>query len=238
MTVYDGRMPIKRLVLACMCSVLLLGACTPKSEGSADDAVVLQPGKTAASLRLDTVVELVEGDSIPDAKSLETKLNDPDAQLNAVDIDEDGEVDFIEVVEIQKNGKTTLELQAIPSSKKDQDVAKVAVLVATVELQIEKKQTIIVHATYSKHIEHDDTIHVYHHELPAHYEHGVLVVEHGCFFHYAFVLPHEVYHGHHHVVIIEAPHHHGKHKKHGKHGKHGKHKGHHGYGHGSVVVTY
>jgi hypothetical protein len=237
--VYDGPMPIQRLVLASMCSVLMLGACTPKSGDSADGVAVLQPGKTAASLRLDAVVELVEGEAIADAQSLETKINDPEAGLSAVDIDEDGEVDFIEVVEVSKNGKTTLELRAIPSSKKDQDVAKVAVPVATVDLHIEKKQTIIVHAVYTEHIEHDETIHVYHHEFPANYEHGVLVVEQGCFFHYAFVLPHEVYLGHHHVVIIEAPQHHFKHKKHKKHGKHhGKHKGHHGYGHGTVVVTY
>jgi hypothetical protein len=230
-------MPIRPLMIACVCSMFLLGACDQKSETQADAAAELQPGKTAASLRLDAVVELVEGDAIADAKSLEVKINDPDARLSAVDVDEDGQVDFIEVVEVQKKGKTTLELRAIPSSKKDQDVAKVAVLVATVELHVENKEKVIVHATYSEHIEHDATIHVYHHEEPAIYEHGVLVVEEGCFFHYAFVLEHEVYLGHHHVVIIEAPHHYYKHKKHRKHKKH---KGHHdhGHGHGGVVVTF
>jgi hypothetical protein len=229
-------MPLQRLMLACVCSVLVLSACDQKSETQADVATELQPGKSAASLRLDAVVELVEGDSIADAKSLEAKINDPDAKLSAVDIDEDGEVDFIEVVEVRKKGKTTLELRAIPSSKKDQDVAKVAVLVATVELHVEDKQKIIVHATYTEHIEHDATIHVYHHERPAIYEGGVLVVDEGCFFHYAFVLEHEVYLGHHHVVIIDDHHHH--HHKHKKH-KHKKHKHHgHGHGHGSVVVTF
>jgi hypothetical protein len=227
-------MPIRPLMIACVCSVLLLGACDQKSEGQANAAAELQPGKTAASLRLDAVVELVEGDAVADTKSLEAKINDPEAGLSAVDIDEDGQVDFIEVVEVQKKGKTTLELRAIPSSKKDKDAAKVAVLVATVELHVEDKEKIIVHATYTDHIEHDATIHVYHHEQPVVYEHGVLVVEEGCFFHYAFVLEHEVYLGHHHVVIIEAPHHHGKHKKHKKHGKDHDH----GYGHGGVVVTF
>jgi hypothetical protein len=230
-------MPIRRLMFACVCSVLLLGACTPKSEQADNGTAVLQPGKTAESLRLYTVAELVEGNSIADAKSLEAKLNDPEAGLSAVDIDDDGEVDFIEVVEVKKGGKTTLELRAIPSSKKDEDVAKVAVLVATVDLHVENQETIIVHATYTEHIEHDVNVDVYHHEVPATYEHGVLVVEEGCFFHYAFVLEHEVYLGHHHVVIIEAPHHYYKHKKHRKHKKH---KGHHdhGHGHGGVVVTF
>jgi hypothetical protein len=239
MPVYDGVMSIRRLMLACVCLCLVPVACDQKSE-DASVAVELEPGKTAASLRLDAVVELVEGNAIADAKSLEDKINDPDAKLSAVDIDDDGEVDFIEVVEVSKKGKTTLELRAIPSSKKDQDVAKVAVLVATVELHVEDKEKIIVHATYTEHIEHDVSVHVVHHELPATYEHGVLVVEHGCFFHYAFVLEHEVYLGHHHVVVIEAPRHHHKHKKHKKHGKHKGHgHGHgHDHGHGSVVVTF
>jgi hypothetical protein len=222
-------------MLACVCSVVMLGACTPKSEQADNDTAVLQPGKTAQSLRLYTVAELVEGDSIADTKTLEAKLNDPDAGLSAVDIDGDGEIDFIEVVEVRKDGKTTLELRAIPSSKTSEDVAKVAVLVATIELHVENNETIIVHATYTQHIEHDANVDVYHHELPATYEHGVLVVEQGCFFHYAFVLEHEVYLGHHDVVIIETQHR-GKHKKHRKQKKH---KGHHyrGHGHGGVVVT-
>lgn len=234
MPMYNRPMQIGRLMIACVCSVLLLGACD-KSEQADKGTAVLQPGKTAASLRLDAVVELVEGNSIADAKSLEAKLNDPDARLSAVDIDDDGEIDFIEVTEVRKNGKTTLELRAIPSSKKDQDVAKVAVLVATVELHVEDKEKVIVDASYTEHIEHDVSVHVYHHELPATYEHGVLVVEEGCFFHYAFVLEHDVYLGHHHVVIIEVDDHH-------KHRKHKKHKGHHDddefHGHGGVVVTW
>jgi hypothetical protein len=234
--VYDGAMPIGRMALACVCSGLLLGACAAKSDNADTATAVLQPGKTAASLRLYTVAELVEGDSIADVKSLEAKINDPDAGLSAVDIDGDGEVDFIEVVEVRNGGKTTLELRAIPSSKKDEDVAKVAVLVATVEVHVENKETIVVHGAYTEHIEHDVNVDVYHHELPATYEHGVLVVEEGCFFHYAFVLEHEVYLGHHHVVIIEAPHR--VHHEHRKHRKHKKHKGHHDHGHGGVVVTF
>jgi hypothetical protein len=234
-----GRMKIAYVPL-----ILVLGACTPKSgdEGQASGgntavAAELQPGKTAASLQLDAVVELVKGDEVADAKSLEAKINDPEAKLNAVDLDDDGETDFIEVVEVKKGDKTVLELRAIPSSKQDQDVAEVAVVVATVELYVENKEMIVVHATYTEHIEHDAEVHVYHHERPAFYEDGVLVVADGCFFHYVFVHEHELYLGHHHVVVIEAPHLHHKHKKHKKH-KH--HKGHgHGHGHGShVVVTW
>lgn len=239
---------LERLTLVCVPLLLLLGACDDKAaeqtapvvatevapEAKPEADFELQPGKTAASLQLQAVVELVQGDTIADAKALEIMLNDPAAKLHAVDLDGDGVTDFVEVVEVQQGGKTILELRAIPSSKQDQDAAKVAVLVAKVELHVAKvadHEQIIVHATYTDHIEHDAVIHVYHHEQPAIYEHGVLVLTSGCFFHYVFVLEHELYLGHHsYLVIIEAPHHHyvkpKKHKKHKKHKHKHKHKGH------------
>lgn len=232
-------MKFERLTTACLSLLLCLAACDAKDEASPTTAADLQPGKTAASLRLDAVVALVEGDTIADAKALEIQLNDPAAKLHAIDLDGDGKTDFVDVIERRKDGKTTLELRAIPSSEqKSENLAKVSVVVATLELEA-KPEHVVVHATYSEHIEHDATLHVYHHEIPATYEKGVLVVATGCFFHYAFVHEHEVYVGHHHVVVdVHVDHHvHVKHKKH-KHHKHkGKHKGHGHGGHG-VVVTW
>jgi hypothetical protein len=210
----------------------------------------LEPGKTAASFQLSAVVELVKGKEIADAPALETKINDPDAKLNAVDLDDDGVTDFVEVIEKKKGGTTTLEFRAIPSSKegKKLEPAKVGVVIATVTLEIEHEETIIVHGAYTEHIHHDATIHVYHHEEPVVYEHGVVVLPVGCFYHYVFVFDHEPYHGHHHHVVIDVHHvpevhlvpevHHVHvHKKHKKHKhKHKKHKGHHG--HGGIVVTW
>ena len=231
---------LERLTIACVPLILLLGACDQKSSDQADGhsppvvAAELTPGKTAASLQLQAVVELVKGETVADAKALEVMLNDPESKLNAVDLDDDGETDFVEVVESRKGEQTILELRAIPSSKKDQDVDKVAVVVATVVLHVEDQEKIIIHATYTEQLEHDVAVHVYHHEQPAVYEGDVLVVNSGCFFHYVFVHEHEVYLGHHHhLVIIEAPHHYPvKYKKHKKHKKHKGHKGHKGHGHG------
>jgi len=226
----------ERLTIACLSVFLGLAACDAKDEASPTTAANLQPGKTAASLRLDAVVALVEGDSIADAKALEVELNNPEAKLHAIDLDGDGKTDFVDVIERREGGKTILELRAVPSSKQDsKDLAKVSIVVATLELEA-KPETIVVHATYSEHIEHDATIHVYHHEVPATYADGVLVVVSGCFFHYAFVHEHEVYVGHHHIVVdVHFDHHvHVKHKKH----KHYKHKGK-GKGKGNgVVVTW
>jgi hypothetical protein len=242
---------------ACLFLALLSGGCdetaasasvpdSPQADPAAPtppETAKLEPGKTAASFRLQSVVELVKGKEVADAPALETTINDPDAGLNAVDLDADGVTDFVEVIEEQKGGKTTLKFRAIPSSKQDQPAAKVGVVIATVALEIEKEETIVVHGTYTEHIEHDVHVHVYHHEEPVVFEHGIVVLPVGCFFHYVFVFDHEPYHGHfHHVVIdvhhdVPEVHHVHVHKKHKKH-KHKKHKGHgHGHGHG-VVVTW
>lgn len=216
-------------------AILCLAACDAKDDASPTTAADLQPGKTAASMRLDAIVALVEGGSIADAKALEVQLNDPEAKLHAIDLDADAKTDFVDVIERREGDKTILELRAIPSSKQgSKNLAKDSIVVATIELEA-KPQVIVVHATYSEHIEHDATIHVYHHEIPATYDNGVLVVASGCFFHYVFVHEHEVYVGHHHIVIdVHVDHHvHVKHKKHKKH-KHHKGKG---KGHG-VVVTW
>jgi hypothetical protein len=205
----------------------------------------LVPGKTAASFQLQAVVELVKGSEVADAPALETKINDPEAKLNAIDLDDDGVTDFVEVIEEKQGGKTTLEFRAIPSSKQGKP-AEVGVSIATVSFEIEDETKIIVHGAYSGHIEHDVELHVYHHEEPVVYEHGLLVVPAGCFFHYVFLHEHDPYHGHFHYVVIDTHvdthvdahvdvHVH-KHKKHKKH-KHKKHKGH-GRGHGGVVVTF
>ena len=113
-------------------SLLLLGACDTKdgstdtdaaakakAEASAASAGPLEPGATAASFQLQAVVELVQGDTVADAAALEAKLNDPEAKLNAVDLDDDGVTDFVEVVEVSDGDGTKLEFRAIPSSKKD-----------------------------------------------------------------------------------------------------------------------
>ncbi|MCA9696626.1 MAG: hypothetical protein KC431_03795 [Myxococcales bacterium] len=236
-----------RLALALSCALLIpLAACDDKDGDNAQDGQVavaaeLTPGKTAAALQLQAVVEMLPGDQVADVAALEAKLNDPEAKLAAVDIDGDDKTDFIEVVEKQDGDKTVLVLRAIPSSKaKPKQTAKeveaIAVEVAVIELHVEDKEKIVIDAHYSEHIDHDVHVHVYHHEHPVHYEGGVIVLSEGCFFHHVFVVEHEHYHGHFYIVIDDH-HHHVKHKKHKKHKGHGKGHGKHGHG-GGVVVTW
>jgi hypothetical protein len=226
---------IARLVVACL-SLGSLAACAAK-EAKPDEEAVATPGKTAASLQLHTVAEQLQGNEIADVVALEAKINDPEAGLSAVDIDEDGVIDFVQVVETKKGDKTVLVFQAIPSSKKGEDVAKIAVEVATIEIEAKKpEKVVVVHATYTEHIHHDPEIHVYHHEVPVVVEHDVLVLEEGCFFHHVFIVEHDLYVGHHGHVVVEVhhDHHHHKHKHKKHHHKHKKHHKHHG-GHGVVI---
>lgn len=244
-------MRIADIATACSLVALLFGACdetvatdSTKAAPAAAmqlEAQPLEPGKTATSFQLQTVVELVKGKEIADAPALETKINDPDAKLNAVDLDDDGVTDFVEVIEEEQGGTTTLKFRAIPSSKKDAPAAKVGVVIATITLEIEAEKTIVVHGAYTEHIEHDVTVHVYHHEEPVVFEHGVVVVPAGCFYHYVFVFDHEPYHGHFFHVVIDVHDVPDVHHVHVKHKKHKKHKGHgrgHGHGGGGIVVTW
>jgi len=246
-------MRITHVPTVCCSLALLLGACdkrevsdSTQAAPTAEAQVVaeLEPGKTAASFRLPAVVELVKGNEVGDAPALETKINDPEAELNAVDLDGDEITDFVEVIETKQGGATTLEFRAIPSSKKGKPAADVGIVIATITLAIEHEDTIVVHGAYTKHIDHDVEIHVYHHEEPVVFEHGVVVVPVGCFYHYVFVFEHDVYHGHFHHVVIDVDvhevdvHHVHTHKKHKKHKKHKGHGHGHGHGHGGIVVTW
>jgi hypothetical protein len=232
------------VLVVCCLSVASLAACTNGGDAKPSEvATQLQPGKTAASLQLHTVAEQLQGSEYADVVALEAKLNDPESGLSAVDIDEDGVIDFVQVVEKKKGDKTVLVLQAIPSSKKgEEDVSKIAVAVAQIELEVkdadakDAEKTIVVHAIYTEHIHHDPEIHIYHHEVPVVVEHGTLVLAEGCFFHHVFVVEHDLYHGHHGDVVIEVHHDHHKHKHH-KH-KHHKHKHHKHHGHGDVVISF
>ena len=230
----------KLIAPVCLPLVLSLGACDAAAPDEPDTAIAapaLETGTTAGSFQLQAIVELVKGEAVADAAALEIKINDPEAKLNAVDVDEDGKIDFVEVIELHESGKTSLQFRAIPSSKTTQagklekgaSAKKVGVVIATIELEIQSEKTLVIHATYTEHITHEVDVHVYHHEEPVIYEGGVIVVSDACFYHYVFVLEHEAYHGHHHHHIVVENHVHVKHTKHKKHKKHKKGKGHHGH---------
>lgn len=229
--------------LASLAFALPTLACTAKSDDKSGEAVVtateLEPGKDANSLQLALVAKQLEDGQVANVEALEIAINDPEAGLSAVDIDEDGVIDFVDVVEQKDGDEVVLVFRAIPSSKKGEDVDAIAVEVARIELSLTgpakqgEEATIVVHANYSDHIDHDPEVHVYHHET-------VVVLVEGHFCHHVFVVDHGLYHGHHgHGGVVVEIHDHGhvKHKKHKKGKGHGHGHGKHGSG-GNVVIKW
>ncbi|MCY1014052.1 hypothetical protein OV079_52745 [Nannocystis pusilla] len=89
----------------------------------ADVAVVAAAPATASielqadSFRLAEVTALVQGGTIETAEELELAVNDPAAGINRIDIDADGQVDHVEVVEVRGDARVDFEMKVIPSSR-------------------------------------------------------------------------------------------------------------------------
>lgn len=82
------------------------------------------------NLDLEAVASLF-GDS-KDLEEFEYKLNDPDAQISNLDLNEDGNVDYLRVVETTENDTHLIALQSVLEEDIYQDVA-------TIELEKDKK---------------------------------------------------------------------------------------------------
>lgn len=189
----------------------------------------------AEALDLESITYLVKKGKIKDAKALEKKINTPKEKLNDVDIDGDGKIDKIVIVEVKKDdGTIVFELHAVPSQSKKKEEA---VVVAYVTFVPDKTTNVlVVKATYAPVIIGHETI-VYDYTVPIVVKNDVVVVEGGAgFYGWLYAVHRPVYYG---VFVYEAPpapvfvievghHHHGKWKGkghgwgHGKHGKHGK----------------
>lgn len=231
-------------LLCCASLVVMLAGCDPAPEPTHTAETVARrapTGKTAEAFDLAAITKLIEANEVHDAKEIEEKINDPSTGINALDLDEDGVTDLVEVIESRDNSKATLELRAIPSSKLGDDpkaqpehAKEHGVVIAKLEILLNPPaQTVSVHASFTAHIEHDPEVHVYDHDFAVVVEDGTLHVDEGHLFFYLFVFEHEFYLGHYHhhhhhidVHVYEKPVHY-KHKKHKKskgwkHGKHGK----------------
>lgn len=71
----------------------------------------------ADAFKLAEVTALVQAGTIETAEELEIAVNDPEAQLNRIDIDADGTVDHIEVIEVRGDAKVDFQFKVIPSSR-------------------------------------------------------------------------------------------------------------------------
>lgn len=71
----------------------------------------------ADAFKLERVTALIEAGEIETAEELELAVNDPEAEINRIDVDADGEVDHVEVVEVRGDAKVDFEMRVIPSSR-------------------------------------------------------------------------------------------------------------------------
>jgi hypothetical protein len=109
------------------------------------------------ALDLESITYLVKKSKVKDAAALEKKINNPKEKLNNVDIDGDGKVDKIFIVEVkQDDGIIVFELHALPSKTKDKDAA---IVIAYVNFTPDKTtKVLVVKATYAPVVIGYDTI--------------------------------------------------------------------------------
>lgn len=209
------------------------------AKAVAEGSAAIKTEVKADMLDLDASVDLIKSGKVKDARELEKRLNDPKKGLAKIDIDGDGIIDFVQVVEVKEGDDIHFELRVVPSTKMD---AEYAVTVATIEMKPDKEAgKITVHATYTAVVEHHD-VYVYEYAVPATWDGDVVVVVGAPFFGWVYA-EHDVYVGVYvHDEWIAVPgvvfvdvHHHGKFKKH-KFKKH-KFKGHKGHK-GKVKIKF
>ena len=151
---------------------------TPSAEVKAE--VKVEATIKPETLDLESITYLVKKGKVKDAKALEAKINAPKEKLNTVDIDGDGKVDKIVIVEVKKDdGTIVFELHAVPSkTKKKED----AIIIAVVTFVPDKATNVlIVKATYAPIVIGYDTI-VYDYTVPIVVKNDVIVVEGGVGF--------------------------------------------------------
>ena len=115
---------MKQRCLASATLLLLLGGyCVAPAQ---DDVTIVAPTSEAAEgLDLKAVSELFRDSE--NLEEFEKALNDPDVGINNLDLDENGEVDFIRVVEEVADGTHIIILQVPLGENEFQDVATIEV---------------------------------------------------------------------------------------------------------------
>lgn len=125
-TLPETERPMKKyLALALMLFVVSIG-CRRSTNGN--------PAVSSASYLVDsdafdlqTVSALFQTGAVTDLNALEQKINDPNSGINNVDVDKDGQVDFVAAEEVQNTtGGKTVNFVAYPSSKGGQDATTIA----------------------------------------------------------------------------------------------------------------
>jgi len=162
-----------------------------KAAVDADIKTTLDP----AAFDLESVSFLVKKGKVKDAKQLEAQINDPKEKINNVDVDGDGKVDKIQVVEIrdEATGSIVFELRAIPSGTKDKDAAVVIATINFVPDKVTKKMTVT--CVYTPIVVGHDTI-VFEYFVPIEVKNDtIVVVDSSPFYGWAFTVSRPAYYG-------------------------------------------
>ncbi len=72
---------------------------------------------SAEAFKLGSVTTLIQSGTIETAEELELAVNDPESDINTLDIDLDGKIDHVEVVEVREDARVDFQMRVIPSSK-------------------------------------------------------------------------------------------------------------------------
>ena len=198
-------------------AALLLGgvlACDTKADESAAEpdvkdevdedatAPAVKPLLAAAEFDLESVSFMVRKGQVKDGKALERAINDKKNNINKVDIDGDGKVDKITVVEVRDGATTHFELKVAPSSKRKSKNSADYVTIAILEFEpLEAESKIKVSVYYSEVVAHgaDET---YTFEVKASFLENRVVVEDGVFVAWVYKSRPVFYGAHYYVKVV------------------------------------
>jgi hypothetical protein len=113
--------PLSSILAAIICALGMMSS----SVLSQDVTVVAPTGEAAEGLDLQAVAELFK--DARDLEEFERTLNDPEIGVNNLDLDDNGEVDFIRVMEEASGDARVIVLQVPLAENEFQDVATIEV---------------------------------------------------------------------------------------------------------------
>lgn len=113
---------------------------------------------SAEDFGLPTVIGLVESNAVKNGEELEQRINDPSSGINNVDVDGDGQTDYIGVTEEQSATGKTFSFVAFKSSDQDAEPIPIATVTLT---QDTTTDTVSVSGGYPEYV-HGYRDHYYH----------------------------------------------------------------------------
>lgn len=180
-------------------AVVAVEADAPKGDAKVAANVDVKVELKPDALDLETMTYLIKKGKVKDADALEKKINNPKEKLHHIDIDGDGKLDKIQIVEVKQGDTIIFELHAFPSGKKDKDNF---VIVGYINFTADKTTNVlIVKATYAPVFIGYETI-VYDYTAPIVVKNDVVVVSGGIGFYGWLYAPRPAYVG---VIVWDAP---------------------------------